>query len=89
MTLCLKVTKLFTLLIESGKLFQVEGPISEIVFCLMFVLRKGFLSLEVISFIYPTMRGKFKHFIQIIRTSVTDKIVRYSIYALINPLTVR
>ena len=36
---------------------------------------------KVISCAYPSMWGKFKTFIQIIRASVTDKIVRYSIYA--------
>ena len=46
LTLCLKVFKLFALLIESGKLFQIEGPIYEIAFCPMFVSQKGFLSLE-------------------------------------------
>ena len=39
------------------------------------------------SFAYTTMRGKFKNFIQIIRVSVIDKIVGYSIYVLINPFT--
>ena len=35
------------------------------------------------------MCGEFKNFIQIIRASVIDKIVGYSIYALINPFTGR
>ena len=35
------------------------------------------------------MWGKYKKFILIIRASVTDKIVGYSIYALINPFTGR
>ena len=44
---------------------------------------------KVISCAYPTMWGKFKNIIQIIRTSVIHKIVGYSIYALINPFTGR
>ena len=46
LTLGLKVFKLFAFLIESSKLFDIEGPIQEIVFCPMLVLQKGFLSLE-------------------------------------------
>ena len=41
---------------------------------------------KVISCANPIMWGKFKNFIQIIRINVIDKIVGYSIYALINPL---
>ena len=33
--------------------------------------------------------GKFRNFIQTIRTSVIDKIVGFLIYALINPFTGR
>ena len=36
---------------------------------------------------YPKMRVKFKNFIQAMRTSVIDKIVGYTIYALIDPFT--
>ena len=49
----------------------------------MFVFQKGILNLKkVISCAYPTVWGKFKNFIQIIRTSFTDKIVGYNIYAM-------
>ena len=53
-TLYLKVFKLFALSIESGKLFQIEGPIYEIAFCPMLVLQKGFLSLEKL-FLVPML----------------------------------
>ena len=46
LTLYSKVFKLFAFLIESCKLFDIEGPMQEIVFCPMLVLRKGYLSLE-------------------------------------------
>ena len=56
----------------------------------MFVLRKGFRKFrKVISCAYATMWGKFKNFIQIKRASVIDKIVGYSIYALINSFSGR
>ena len=44
---------------------------------------------KVISCAYPTIWGKFKNFIQMIRANVIDKIVGYSIYAMINPFTGR
>ena len=47
--------KLFALLIESGKLLLIEGPIQEIAFCPMFVLRKGLLSLEKL-FLVPMLQ---------------------------------
>ena len=44
---------------------------------------------KIISCAYSTVWDIFKNFIQIIRTSIIDKIVVYSIYALINPFTGR
>ena len=52
----------------------------------MLVLRKGFLSLAKLLIVSIL---QFENLIQIIRTSVTDKIVGYSIYALINLFTGR
>ena len=46
---------MFALLIEWGKLFQIEGPIRETAFCSMFVLRNGFLSLEKL-FLVPMLQ---------------------------------
>ena len=84
----MKVLKLFAFLIESGELFHIEGPLKEIVFCPMLVLKNGFFKLrKVIFHAYPTMWGEFKNFVQIIRTTVIDKVVGSSIYALFNPFT--
>ena len=46
--------------------------------------KKIFKFRKVISCAYSTIWGKFKNLIQIIRTSVIDKIAGYSIHALIN-----
>ena len=43
---------------------------------------------KVISCVYPTVWDEFKNLIQIIRTSVIDKIASYNIYTLTNPFTV-
>ena len=86
----MKVFNLFTFIIESGKLFLIEGPIQETVFCPMFCLEKRIFKFrKVTSCVYPTMSGEFKNFIQIIRTSVIDKIVGYRFYGLLDPFTGR
>ena len=40
---------------------------------------------KVILCAHPTMWGEFKNFIHLIRTGVVEKIVDYSIYAMVNP----
>ena len=84
----MKVFKIFAFLIKSGKLFHIKGPIQKNCFLSHVSLAKRIIKLRrVISSAYPTVWGEFKNLIQIIRTSVIDKIVDYSIYALINPFT--
>ena len=80
-------SKVFASSIESGKLFQTEESMQEFVFCPMFVLQKGFLSLEKL-FLVPILQCG-ANFIQIIRINVIDKIAGYGIYVLINPFTGR
>ena len=41
---------------------------------------------KVISCVYPAICGRIQNFIQIIRTSVIDKIAGYIIYVLVNSL---
>ena len=52
---CLKVFKLLAFLIVSHKLFQTKRPIYEIIFYLMCVLGKRFLSLEKL-FLVPILQ---------------------------------
>ena len=42
---------------------------------------------KVILCAHPTMWGEFKNFIHLIRAGVVEKIVGYSIYAMVNPFT--
>ena len=49
------------------------------------LIKRIFKFRKVISCAYTTMWDEFKNFIQIIRASAIDKVVGYSIYALINP----
>ena len=46
-------------------------------------MKRIFKFSKFIFCVYHKMLGEFKNFIQIIKTWVTDKIVSYSIYALI------
>ena len=40
---------------------------------------------KVILCAHPTMCDEFKNFIHLIRTGVVEKVVDYSIYAMVNP----
>ena len=88
-TLSFKVFKLFAFLIDSGMLFQIEVPIKEIDFYPSLSCEKDFEVQKSYFSVYPTMWGEFKNFIELKRAIVIDKIVAYSIYALINPFAGR
>ena len=66
-------------------MFQIEGLIF-ILFHVSFA-KRIFKFRNVMSFAYATMWDKFRNFI-LIKTSVINKIVGYSIHARINPFTV-
>ena len=66
---------------------DIEGNIRNRFLSRVCFAKRIFCFRKFICCAYPTMWGKFKNFIQIIKTSVIDKIVGYSIYALIKPFT--
>ena len=68
---------------------DIEGNIRNRFLSRVCFAKRIFCFRKFICCAYPTMWGKFKSFIQIIKTSVIDKIVGYSIYALIKPFTGR